>query len=97
MQGVSGYHKMGTATVFFSLIRNRVPLPSAGASSTRANMAAIDSPTHSKGEAVFGATDNGTHVSENEFKEEVGGLQFDQYLTGGLGRHLGIFSTTSLM
>lgn len=60
-------------------------------------MAAIDSPTHSKGEAVFGSTDNGTHVSENEFKEEVGGLQFDQYLTGGLGRHLGIFSTTSLM
>ncbi|OPB41247.1 Amino acid transporter [Trichoderma guizhouense] len=60
-------------------------------------MAAIDSPTHSKGEAVFGSTDNGTHVSENEFKEEVGGLQFDQYLTGGLGRHLGIFSTTSLI
>ncbi|KAL7934744.1 amino acid permease domain-containing protein [Trichoderma chlorosporum] len=60
-------------------------------------MAAIDSPTQSKNEAVFGANENDTRVSEAEFKEEVGGLQFDQYLAGGLGRHLGIFSTTSLI
>ena len=29
--------------------------------------------------------------------ENVGGLQFEEYTQGGLGRHLGIFSTTFLM
>lgn len=59
------------------------------------NMATSDSPAHSKNEALFESNENNT--SEAEFKEEVGGLTFDQYLAGGLGRHLGIFSTTSLM
>lgn len=59
-------------------------------------MATSDSPAHSKTEAVFGSNENDTRY-EAEFKEEVGGLTFDQYLAGGLGRHLGIFSTTSLM
>lgn len=60
-------------------------------------MAAIDSPSHSKSEAVFESNENGTELLDTEFKEEVGGLKFDQYLAGGLGRHLGLFSTTSLM
>lgn len=29
--------------------------------------------------------------------DDVGGLTFDQYTQGGLGRHLGITSTTFLM
>ncbi|KAM0473661.1 hypothetical protein ACHAPX_008066 [Trichoderma viride] len=60
-------------------------------------MATSDSPAHSKNEAVFGSNENDTRYTEAEFKEEVGGLTFDQYLAGGLGRHLGIFSTTSLI
>lgn len=60
-------------------------------------MAASDSPAQSKNEALFESNENDTRHSEGEFKEEVGGLTFDQYLAGGLGRHLGIFSTTSLM
>lgn len=60
-------------------------------------MATSDSPAHSKSEAVFESNENETQYAEAEFKEEVGGLTFDQYLAGGLGRHLGIFSTTSLM
>ncbi|PTB37078.1 uncharacterized protein TrAFT101_010811 [Trichoderma asperellum] len=60
-------------------------------------MVTSDSPAHSKNEAVFESNENGTRYSEAEFKEEVGGLTFDQYLAGGLGRHLGIFSTTSLI
>jgi hypothetical protein len=61
-------------------------------------MATSDSPTQSKSEALFESNENDTRsADEPEFKEEVGGLKFDQYLTGGLGRHLGIFSTTSLM
>ncbi|KAK5988318.1 High-affinity methionine permease [Cladobotryum mycophilum] len=35
--------------------------------------------------------------SNEELKEDVGNLTFDQYTAGGLGRHLGIFSTTSLV
>ena len=61
------------------------------------NMAASDSPPQSKNEATFASSDNGVQVAETEFREEVGGLHFDQYLAGGMGRHLGIFSTTSLM
>ncbi|OTA06983.1 hypothetical protein A9Z42_0077850 [Trichoderma parareesei] len=60
-------------------------------------MAANDSSTQSKNETAFASSDNGVQISETEFKEEVGGLHFDQYLAGGMGRHLGIFSTTSLM
>lgn len=60
-------------------------------------MATSDSPAHSKHEALFESHENDARYSEAEFKEEVGGLTFDQYLAGGLGRHLGIFSTTSLM
>lgn len=29
--------------------------------------------------------------------ETIGALTFDQYTTGGMGRHLGVFSTTFLM
>ncbi|KAL7782314.1 amino acid/polyamine transporter I [Trichoderma ceciliae] len=60
-------------------------------------MTRTDSLRHSKSEALFEANQNDTQYSETEFKEDVGGLKFDQYLTGGLGRHLGIFSTTSLI
>lgn len=59
--------------------------------------ATSESPAHSKNEALFESNENDTRYSGAEFKEEVGGLTFDQYLAGGLGRHLGIFSTTSLM
>ena len=34
---------------------------------------------------------------ENIHKDDVGNLTFDQYTAGGLGRHLGVFSTASLM
>ncbi|KAL6872171.1 amino acid/polyamine transporter I [Trichoderma novae-zelandiae] len=60
-------------------------------------MAASDSPAQSKNEAAITSSENGVQVSETEFREEVGGLHFDQYLAGGMGRHLGIFSTTSLI
>lgn len=61
-------------------------------------MATSDSPPHSKNEALFDTNENGAPYSDAEFKEEVGGgLTFEQYTAGGLGRHLGIFSTTSLM
>lgn len=30
-------------------------------------------------------------------KDDVGDLTFEEYTAGGLGRHLGVFSTTSLM
>ena len=36
-------------------------------------------------------------ASHDDLKDDVGGLSFDQYAAGGLGRHLGVFSTTSLM
>ncbi|KAM0559970.1 hypothetical protein ACHAPJ_003924 [Fusarium lateritium] len=34
---------------------------------------------------------------ENIHKDDVGNLTFDQYTAGGLGRHLGVFSTASLI
>lgn len=37
------------------------------------------------------------HVSHGAAVEGIGGLTFDQYTTGGMGRHLGIISTTFLM
>lgn len=52
-----------------------------------------------KAEAPF-ATDNSDDArlgSTEELKEGVGALNFEQYTAGGLGRHLGVFSTTSLM
>lgn len=36
-------------------------------------------------------------TSHAEAIDDVGGLTFDQYTKGGLGRHLGITSTTFLM
>lgn len=36
-------------------------------------------------------------VSHASAIDDVGGLTFDQYTQGGLGRHLGITSTTFLM
>jgi hypothetical protein len=52
-----------------------------------------DSEYQSKPEPGLAPTD----VSTEEVKEGVGALSFEEYTTGGLGRHLGIFSTTSLM
>ncbi|KAF7560390.1 hypothetical protein G7046_g3750 [Stylonectria norvegica] len=53
---------------------------------------------YSSGEAGIPA--DGGDIStgpSKELKEHVGELTFDQYTTGGLGRHLGVFSTTALM
>lgn len=50
-----------------------------------------ENPSQSKG-GVEPQVSHGTGVDEG-----VGNLTFDQYTTGGLGRHLGIVSTTFLM
>ncbi len=43
-------------------------------------------------------SDDEPRVSHGEGQDDgVGNLTFDQYTTGGLGRHLGIVSTTFLM
>lgn len=61
-------------------------------------MASSESPDRSKGEALLVHGDDPRAVaSSEELKEDVGGLTFEQYTAGGLGRHLGVFSTTSLM
>ncbi|KAK7227573.1 hypothetical protein V2G26_015576 [Clonostachys chloroleuca] len=40
---------------------------------------------------------DGARPSVEGAKDDVGNLTFDQYTEGGLGRHLGIFSTSSLI
>ncbi|POR35464.1 High-affinity methionine permease [Tolypocladium paradoxum] len=58
---------------------------------------ASESPDHSKSEALFKGEDPRIVVSSEEVRDDVGGLTFEQYAAGGLGRHLGVFSTTSLI
>lgn len=55
------------------------------------------SPDLSKSEAQSDRGDDPRIASNEELREDVGDLTFEQYTAGGLGRHLGIFSTTSLM
>lgn len=50
-----------------------------------------ENPNDSK-DGVQPRVSDGTGVDEG-----VGNLTFDQYTTGGLGRHLGVVSTTFLM
>lgn len=42
-------------------------------------------------------TIEGDRSSVEAPKDDVGNLTFNQYTEGGLGRHLGVFSTASLM
>ena len=44
-----------------------------------------------------GTVSSESESSSSELKKNVGTLNFDEYTTGGMGRHLGVFSTTSLM
>ena len=63
--------------------------PPAGAASLTAEKSHSDGGFPSDGEQSAG--------HDTEFKEQVSDLTFDEYTAGGLGRHLGVFSTTSLM
>lgn len=69
----------------------------------KAIMAALDYSDRASGknEGVVAAPGRiGVHAdlgSSEELREGVGALDFEQYTTGGMGRHLGVFSTTSLM
>lgn len=60
-------------------------------------MASEISPAHAKSKAVFENTIDTHEGSTEELKDGVGTLDFDEYTAGGLGRHLGVFSTTSLI
>ena len=52
----------------------------------------------SREESLFDSENESSGVDNSEnVKENTGDLAFKKYTAGGLGRHLGVFSTTSLV